>query len=85
MKQPKLEQALEISTNRRQPPPATAPAKAKEQAKSRQGKSQIAGFFDPEISRTLRMIAIEQSTTIQSLLEESLKTTFAKYGKEWVD
>lgn len=47
----------------------------------REGKSNITGYFPPEVKKQLRLLAAEQDTTIQSLLAEALNDLFAKNGK----
>ncbi|MCH9806710.1 MAG: hypothetical protein K0U74_03170 [Alphaproteobacteria bacterium] len=53
-------------------------------APSRKGKKVISGYFDPAASRQLRMLAIEQDTTVQALLEEALNDLFKKHGRSSV-
>lgn len=48
---------------------------------SRQGKSNVTGYFPPEVKKQLRMLAAEEDKTIQQLLGESLNMLFAKYGR----
>ena len=48
---------------------------------SREGKSNVTGYFDPAVKRQLRILAAEQDTTIQALLGEALNDLFAKCGK----
>lgn len=47
----------------------------------RTGKSNVTGYFDPEVKRQLRIMAAEHDTTIQDLLGEALNELFAKHGK----
>jgi hypothetical protein len=47
--------------------------------KSREGKKTIAGHFDPAVAWQLRKLALDQSTTVQKLLEEALSDLFGKY------
>ena len=47
----------------------------------RKGKSNVTGYFAPEVKRQLRLLAAEQDTTIQNLLAEALNDLFAKNGK----
>jgi hypothetical protein len=50
-------------------------------AKTRAGAKMV-GFFLPEdAAKALRMIAVEQGTTLQELLTDAADTIFAKYGK----
>jgi hypothetical protein len=93
MKQSAITSALDASATRRQPPPAAPREKIEAKPKkatiptgakgARIGKMQIAGFFSPEVGRTLKLIAVEQSSTAQALIEEGLRAVFKKYGKEW--
>ena len=55
------------------------PSKAKRRPKSREGKKTIVGHFVPEASWQLRKLALDQQTTVQKLLEESLGDLFEKY------
>ena len=47
----------------------------------RAGKSNVTGYFPPEVKRQLRILAAEQDTTIQNLLATALNDLFAKHGK----
>lgn len=48
---------------------------------SRLGTKLVAGHFDPKVARQLRLIAAEEDTTVQALLEEALDLLFIKKGK----
>jgi hypothetical protein len=48
---------------------------------SREGQRLIAGHFDPKIAKQLRMLAVEEDTTVQVLLEEALNLLFLKKGQ----
>ncbi|RVU03950.1 hypothetical protein EOE18_13940 [Novosphingobium umbonatum] len=50
-------------------------------APGRQGTKQIAGHFAPELSIQLRLIAVEESRTVQDLLEEAITDLLVKKGK----
>jgi hypothetical protein len=68
------------------PPPATRAAETERPDNphyrpGREGKSNVTGYFPPEVKRLLRMIAAERDTTIQDLLAEALNDFFAKNGK----
>ena len=92
-----LAQALQASTEKqRQQQPAEprprnkqgktrkdAAIAGKPQSQGREGKSMIGGFFDPEISRLVKILAAKQSTTTQALVEEGLRAVFKKYGEQW--
>ena len=47
----------------------------------RAGKTNVTGYFPPEVKRQLRLLAAEQDTTIQNLLATALNDLFAKHGK----
>ena len=49
---------------------------------SREGRRLIAGHFDPKVAKELKMLAVEEETTVQALLEEALQLLFVKKGKE---
>lgn len=44
-------------------------------------KTNVTGYFPPEVKRQLRLLSAEQDTTIQALLAEALNDLFAKHGK----
>ncbi len=48
-------------------------------AKSRAGKRVVAGHFDPAVSWQLKKLALDRSTSVQKLLEESIGDLFEKY------
>jgi len=48
---------------------------------SREGKSNVTGYFPPAVKRQLRILAADRDTTIQDLLAEALNDLFAKHGK----
>jgi hypothetical protein len=60
--------------------PAEAPP-AKFFRPSRDGRRLIAGHFDPKVARQLKLLAAEEDTTVQALLEEALDLLFVKKGK----
>lgn len=48
---------------------------------SREGRKLIAGHFDPKVAKQLKLLAAEEETTVQNLLEEALDLLFVKKGK----
>lgn len=48
-------------------------------APSRAGKKPITGFFDPEVSRQIKKVALEKDKTMQDLIQEALNDLFRKY------
>lgn len=66
--------------------PAEAPAPAAEAKKfhrpSRDNRRFVGGHFEPAVGKQLRMIAVEDDTTVQALLEEALDLLFVKKGRQ---
>ena len=60
----------------------SVPKAAKFYRPSREGRRLIAGHFDPKVAKQLKMLAVEEETTVQALLEEALELLFVKKGKE---
>lgn len=58
--------------------PAAAP---KFHRPSREGRKLIAGHFDPKVAKQLKLLAAEEETTVQALLEEALDLLFLKKGR----
>jgi len=90
MKQDLLTSALQTSATKKQAQPAGAKPrkssvkKAEEAPRGGRGnKVQVAGWFAPEVGRTLKFISVEQNTTNQALIEEGLRAVFKRYGKPW--
>ncbi len=48
---------------------------------SRRNTKLIGGHFRPELARQLRMLAAEEDTTIQALLEEAIQLLLAKKAR----
>lgn len=73
-----------IRTERAKPEAAPAPADvpaAPGRTQARVGKKAVGGYFSPELSRTLNILALEQNTTLQALLGEAIDDLMRKYGK----
>jgi len=47
----------------------------------RRGKKAISGYFSPEISRALHMLALENDTSLQALMGEAFDDLMRKYGR----
>ncbi len=62
------------------PPLPTAPA-SPPRAASREGRKQIAGFFTPEMSLAMHMLARRQDRSLQALLAEAFNEVLRKYGE----
>ena len=67
------------------PPPAPAPTPAARAEKfyrpSRDGRRFLGGHFAPDVVRQMKMLAAEEDTTTQALLEEALDLLFVKKGR----
>jgi len=48
---------------------------------SRDGRRFLGGHFDPKVVRQMKMLAAEEDTTTQALLEEALDLLFMKKGR----
>lgn len=62
-------------------PPASRPASSNEAPASRQGRKQIAGFFTPEMSFALHMLARRQGRSLQDLMAEAFNDVLRKHGE----
>ena len=87
-KKPSLTAALHEASGRKTAPqePARQEAETAETSKatrpSRQQTKLIGGHFDPIVSRQLKQIALDESSSVQALLAEALNDLFMKYGKK---
>lgn len=61
-------------------PPASRSA-SNEAPVSRQGRKQIAGFFTPEMSFALHMLARRQGRSLQDLMAEAFNDVLRKHGE----
>ncbi|KQN33791.1 hypothetical protein ASG37_16740 [Sphingomonas sp. Leaf407] len=59
------------------PPSETKPAAVP----SRAGRKQIAGFFTPEMSLSMHMLARRQDRSLQALMAEAFNDVLRKYGE----
>jgi hypothetical protein len=62
-------------------PPASPADRPRFDRPSRRNTKLIGGHFSPELSRQLRMLAAEEDTTIQALLEEAIQLLLAKKAR----
>ena len=70
------------------PTPAPAPVAADEPAPatparpvSREGRKQIAGFFSPDMSLAMHMLARRQGRSLQALMAEAFNDVLRKHGE----
>ncbi len=90
-KAPKLERAAAPPRPRPRQEPRASPEELAERparegaSKSfrpvREGKRFVGAHFHPEVARQLKMLAAEDGTTIQELLEQAVDLLFVKSGK----
>jgi hypothetical protein len=50
-------------------------------AKAREGKKAIVGYFSADMSRQLRVMSIEEGTTVQALVGEAIDLLMRARGK----
>lgn len=72
-------QSSEIPRSEFTEPSERRPMLLRAVAPSRAGKKPITGFFDPEVSRQIKKVALEKDKTMQELLQEALNDLFRKY------
>ena len=78
-----LQAVLDRQKQKRSPQKPVAPQESSRPSKrSRKGKRLIGGHFAPDVAKQLRILAAEEGTTVQSLLEEALHDLFVKKGKQ---
>jgi hypothetical protein len=71
----------------RAPEPAPAPPAARAENPTpprpagREGRKQIAGFFSPEMSFALHVLARRQGRSLQSLMTEAFDDVLRKHGE----
>ena len=67
------------------PTPAASPQPAEGEAArgpaSRQGRKQIAGFFSPDMSFAMHMLARRQGRSLQALMAEAFNDVLRKHGE----
>ena len=69
------------------PPPASAAVPATEEGRgvarpvSREGRKQIAGFFSPDMSLAMHMLARRQGRSLQHLMAEAFNDVLRKHGE----
>lgn len=48
---------------------------------ARMGKKAVSGYFSPDVSRGLHLLALEQGSSLQALMGEAFDDLMRKYGK----
>ncbi|MBE7186058.1 MAG: hypothetical protein INR68_16800 [Methylobacterium mesophilicum] len=62
-------------------PPAAVDTPEPKGPASRHGRKQIAGFFTPEMSLAMHMLARRQGRSLQALMAEAFDDVLRKYGE----
>lgn len=68
------------------PPPPTAKPRPNDgrprfHRPSREGKRLVAAYVEPRVAKQIKLLAAEDETTVQALIEEALDLLFVKKGK----
>jgi hypothetical protein len=63
------------------PEPVETPAETPGKAASRRGKKAVSGYFSPDVSRGLHLLALEQGASLQALMGEAFDDLMRKYDK----
>lgn len=63
------------------PAPAATDAPVGAKAPARIGKKAVSGYFSPDVSRGLHLLALEQGSSLQALMGEAFDDLMRKYGK----
>ena len=61
--------------------PEVKPDATPTRAQSREGRKQIAGFFTPEMSFAMHMLARRQGRSLQALMAEAFDDVLRKHGE----
>lgn len=56
------------------------PRRPSDQQSSRVGKTNVTGYFPPEVKTSLRLVQARRPGTLQDILAEALNDLFAKYN-----
>ena len=78
LKKPKNAAAEVLPTDRAQPP------KSPHDRPARRATKHVGGYFDPEVSRQLRVIAAEEDSSVQALLAEAIDMLFQSRKKPMI-
>jgi hypothetical protein len=62
-------------------PKEAAASPSESRPESRVGRKQIAGFFTPEMSFAMHMLARRQDKSLQALMAEAFNDVLRKYGE----
>ena len=65
----------------RMPIPETVAVPASTTTPARVGKVMVAGYFSPQMAKSVKLLAVERDMTVQALIGEGLDAVLHKYGK----
>lgn len=66
------------------PTPEPTPTPKQTLSSTRVGAKHIGGYFDPVVSKQLRSIALDEDSSVQSLMAEALDMLFQSRGKPMI-
>ncbi len=85
--------AFALTERMSRPPPAAPPDPAADPApvsskrrpaasaqRSRIGTAWVGGYFDPAVAQSLKMVALQQGTTVQALIGRALNDLLERHG-----
>jgi hypothetical protein len=78
---PPVEVEESVAPHKKMAPARSEPKADKFFRPSREGRKLIAGHFPPKTAKQLKILAAEEETTVQALLEEALELLFVKKGR----
>ena len=70
-----------VAERETKPAPTPTPGTPASYPKHRQGKKALIAYFSPGVSKALRQIALDEDTTMQSLLGEAIDLLMRDRGK----
>ena len=80
--------AVALKPGKGQPPQAVvtqqAPTPSPHERHSRKSTKHIGGYFDPLVSKQLRLIALQEDTSLQALLAEAIDMLFQSRQKPMI-
>ncbi|MCA6230792.1 MAG: hypothetical protein IM650_03385 [Phenylobacterium sp.] len=71
----------EVAARTTPPPAAASSSSTTTRAKAREGKRAVVGYFSEDLSRQLRMLAVEEGSTVQALVGEAIDLLLQARGK----
>ncbi|WP_162815005.1 ribbon-helix-helix domain-containing protein [Erythrobacter aureus] len=69
-----------MSTQKSSPAKPTSKPRKQSRAKARDGKKAIVGYFSPELSKQIQILAIQEDKSMQALVGEALDMLLENRG-----